>query len=94
MESTESSAVHAKSKDSSFCQRYDEEEHLGNKREWENDCEKFKTADPWYHILLFAADIVFVLCFHASLLLFADWILFVAPVIVCQLFFYASVYIL
>ena len=43
-------------------------------------CNKVKEADPWYYILLFATDIVFVLCVFVTLVLFADWILFVAPV--------------
>ena len=37
-------------------------------------CNKVKEADPWYYILLFATDIVFVLCVSVTLVLFADWI--------------------
>ena len=48
---------------------------------WGHDCEKFKEADPWYYILLFPTDIVLVLCFLVILLLLADWILFIASVI-------------
>ena len=44
------------------------------------DCLKFKEADRWYYVVLFAAAIVLVLCSFATLLLFGDWILFVLPV--------------
>jgi hypothetical protein len=43
-------------------------------------CDNLRKADPWYYILLFATDIVLVLCSFVMLLLFADWILFVALV--------------
>ena len=45
-----------------------------------DDCAKFKEAYRWYFMLVFITDIVLVLCFIVVLLLFADWILFVAPV--------------
>ena len=51
-----------------------------------NDCDLLKNADPWYYLLLFTTDIVFVLCSFVMLLLFADWILFVAPVRVTSVF--------
>ena len=47
---------------------------------YREDCDKLKRADPWYYILLFVTDVVFVLCFFVMLLLFADWVLFVSPV--------------
>ena len=47
---------------------------------YREDCDKFKRADPWYYILLFVTGVVFVLCSFVMLLLFADWVLFVAPV--------------
>jgi hypothetical protein len=59
-------------------------------REHQNDCEKFKKADPWYYTLLFTTDIVLVLCLIAILLLFTDWILFIAPVI---LFCYSLIHL-
>ncbi|XP_028398047.1 uncharacterized protein LOC114521724 isoform X1 [Dendronephthya gigantea] len=46
--------------------------------EREEDCLKLKKAVPWYYIMLFAANIVFVLCSFVALILFIDWILFVA----------------
>jgi hypothetical protein len=45
-----------------------------------DDCAKFKEAYRWYFMLVFITDIVLVLCSFVLLLLFADWILFVAPV--------------
>jgi hypothetical protein len=45
-----------------------------------DDCAKFKEAYRWYFMLVFITDIVLVLCSFVMLLLFADWILFVAPV--------------
>ena len=65
----------------SFCKTLDNIPPEFDRKERRNDCEKFKKADPWYYILLFATDIVLVLCFLVILLLFADWILFIAPVI-------------
>ena len=44
------------------------------------NCKRFKAADRWYYILLYATDTVLVLSSFVMLLLFADWILFVAPV--------------
>ena len=51
-----------------------------NKPSKKEYCDKVKKADLWYYILLFATDIVLVLCSFVMLLLFADWILFVALV--------------
>jgi hypothetical protein len=45
-----------------------------------DDCAKLKEAYLWYFTLVFITDIVLVLCSFVLLLLFADWILFVAPV--------------
>ena len=44
------------------------------------ESKRYKKADLWYYILLYATDIVLVLSSFVTLLLFADWILFVAPV--------------
>ena len=44
------------------------------------ECVVLEKADPWYLLLLFMADFVLVLSSFTMLLLFADWILFVAPV--------------
>ncbi|XP_028398046.1 uncharacterized protein LOC114521723 [Dendronephthya gigantea] len=43
------------------------------------DCLNLKLAAPWYYIMVFAADITFVLCSLVALILFIDWVLFVAP---------------
>jgi hypothetical protein len=45
-----------------------------------DNCAKLKEAHRWYFTLVFITDIVLVLCSFVLLLLFADWILFVAPV--------------
>jgi hypothetical protein len=51
-----------------------------NKASVKHDCAKLKEAYLWYFTLVFITDIVLVLCSFVLLLLFADWILFVAPV--------------
>ena len=59
-------------------------EDMHHSKEWlherKEDCLKMNQAAPWYYIMVFAADIVFVLCSFVTLILFGDWVLFVAPV--------------
>ena len=62
----------------SYCNRNSEDTHYPDGRN--KFCNKLKKAYPWYYILLFVTDVVLVLCFFVTLLLFADWILFIAPV--------------
>jgi hypothetical protein len=62
----------------------DEESSCGNAKRLDNktknDCAILKEAYRWYFMLVFITDIVLVLCLIVVLLLFADWILFLAPV--------------
>ena len=62
----------------SFCNRNSEDTYYPDSRN--KYCNKLKKAHPWYYILLFVTDVVLVLCFFVTLILFADWILFIAPV--------------
>ena len=43
-------------------------------------CKILMKARPWYWVLLLAADLALVLCGFVSLLLFADWMLYVVLV--------------
>ena len=79
-ESAYATSVHAVNKDHAVCNDRD------NPSNSKNDCDLLKNADPWYYLLLFTTDIVLVLCSFVMLLLFADWILFVAPVRVTSVF--------
>jgi hypothetical protein len=79
-ESTYATSVHAVNKGHAVCN------HRDNPSNSKNDCDLLKNADPWYYLLLFTTDIVLVLCSFVMLLLFADWILFVAPVRVTSVF--------
>ena len=74
-ETHEASAVHVTAQ--THCNDNPENIHNPNRAEF---CNRIKQADPWYYILLFTTDIVLVLCCFGMLLLFADWILFVALV--------------
>ena len=82
-ESVNASWVNYNSREDSYMcreevkERKDYEKSVHNLKE---DCLKMKEAAPWYYIMVFAADIVFVLCSFVTLILFGDWILFVAPV--------------
>ena len=58
----------------------DANERLGRSDNRKSDCAILKEAYRWYYMLVFITDIVLVLCSFVMLLLFADWILFVAPV--------------
>jgi hypothetical protein len=63
--------------DESFCG----DVYLRDRSDTKNsDCPILKEAYRWYFMLVFITDIVLVLCSFVMLLLFADWILFVAPV--------------
>ena len=61
--------------DYTFCEKAIQEQNR-----YMSDCAILKEAYRWYFTLVFITDIVLVLCFIVMLLLFADWILFVAPV--------------
>ena len=60
----------------------EESSHASNMHDYHHNVKskRYKKADIWYYILLYATDIVSVLSSFVMLLLFADWILFVAPV--------------
>ena len=73
-ESTNAAMLHNYFKEDSNC----DDERVSSYRK--KDCDQLKEADPWYYILLYTTDLVLVLCSFVMLLLFADWILFVAPV--------------
>jgi hypothetical protein len=73
-ESTNAAILHNYFKKDSYC----DDERVPSYRE--KDCDELKKADIWYYILLYATDLVLALCSFVMLLLFADWILFVAPV--------------
>ena len=81
-ESAYASGVDYHSRDSATCGKklegtYYDKKWLHDRKE---DCLKLKQAAPWYYIMVFAADIIFVLCSFVMLVLFGDWVLFVAPV--------------
>ncbi|XP_028398044.1 uncharacterized protein LOC114521720 [Dendronephthya gigantea] len=79
-ESAKASAVHYHSRDGFLCKEWLERQYNEKRlHELKADCLKFKEAAPWYYIMVFAADIVFVLCSFVALILFSDWFLFVAP---------------
>ena len=61
--------------DDSFCEKAIQEQNT-----YMSDCAILKETYRWYSTLVFITDIVLVLCFIVVLLLFADWILFVATV--------------
>ena len=62
--------------DDSFCKR----QSNSPRDDFKKDCDTLREANPWYYILMFVSDVLLVLCFLVILLLFADWIFFVAPV--------------
>jgi hypothetical protein len=75
-ESADAAAIHDYFKKDSYC--HDERASSLHRKK---NCDKLREADPWYYILLYATDLVqLALCSFVMLLLFADWILFVAPV--------------
>ena len=77
IEGIDATLMHRFFKKNSFCETDKQEQHDDRIR---SDCAKYKEAYRWYFTLVFITDIVLVLCFIVVLLLFADWILFVAPV--------------
>ncbi|CAB3990033.1 Hypothetical predicted protein [Paramuricea clavata] len=74
VESLEAATLHRHFKDDESSCRKDRD-HSKMKK----DCAILKEAYLWYFTLIFINDIVLVLCSFVLLLLFADWILFVAP---------------
>ncbi|CAB3990034.1 Hypothetical predicted protein [Paramuricea clavata] len=72
IEGFDATFIHTLSKNDPSCEDFEPERHR-------LECVKFKEAYRLSFTLIFITDIVLVLCVIVVLLLFADWILFVAP---------------
>ncbi|CAB3990031.1 Hypothetical predicted protein [Paramuricea clavata] len=73
IEGFDATIIHRFLKEDSWCE-VTKQEH-----KYRLDCAILKEAYPWYFMLVFITVIVLVLCSFVKLLLFTDWILFVAP---------------
>ena len=65
--------------DGEFC-NYDEDIDPYYHTEKRDTCEALRKADKWYYVMLFTANIGFILSLVCLLAFFAEWILFVALV--------------